>query len=76
MDVAALLEPDVVVDAHARELGELLAPQARDAPAAVVGEPDVLRLQAGAAGTEEVAKFGHADPVWRAVPRRGWVCAS
>ena len=71
MDVPALLEPDVVVDADPRELGELLAPQARDAAPAVVGQADVLGLQAGATGAEEVTELCHADSVARRPPRVG-----
>ena len=52
--VAALLEPDVVVDADAGEQRELLAPQAGDPAAAEVGQADVLgprRARAARAGT-------------------------
>lgn len=50
-DVAAtaLLQPHVVVEADAGELGEFLAPESRHPPAPEIGQPDVTRLQASAA---------------------------
>ncbi|AJC54477.1 hypothetical protein GZL_01883 [Streptomyces sp. 769] len=57
----ALFEAGVVGDADAGELGELLAPQSGDPAARPVGDQaDVLRLQPGAAGAQEVPQRGGA----------------
>ncbi|MGY3118306.1 hypothetical protein ACVWXQ_002243 [Bradyrhizobium sp. S3.14.4] len=59
-DGAPLLETDVPVDTDAGELGDLLAAQARGAPAAARGKTDRLRRQLFAAGPQEVAEFDAA----------------
>ena len=64
----ALLQPDVVGDAHARELRQLLAPQARDAAAGPVGgDPGVLGAQPGPPRLEELAEFGVARHAGEAI---------
>jgi hypothetical protein len=60
LDVAPLLEPRVPREAHAGELGELLAPQARRAAAAAGLETRVLRRDLGAAPAQEIRELGPA----------------
>src|SRR5262249_49880676 len=67
--VAALLEADGVVDAHACERGDLLAPQTPHPPLPAGLDTDVLGPQPRAADAQELAKLalpGHASSVWRA----------
>ena len=68
--VATLLEPRVPGGADAGELRDLLAAQARRAPAPAAGEPDVLGLEARAAVAQEVARAprGGARPDARGAP--------
>ena len=66
--VAALLEPDEVVDAHAGQRGHLLAAEPGRPPAAVVGQPDVGGTQLLAARPEERAQVGFAHRT--SMPRR------
>lgn len=55
---APLLKTDDLVDAHVRELGQLLPARSRDAPQpAVVRETHLPRVALRAAGTQEVAQF-------------------
>jgi hypothetical protein len=56
-DVAALLQERVVGRRDAGELGDLLPPQARGAPAGAVGQPDVGGLEAGTPGREELTEL-------------------
>ncbi len=76
MRVAALLEPDVVVDADAGEQRELLAPQAGHPAPAQVGQSDVVGRDERAPGAEELAEpvvrvaHGVLDATARARPRR------
>jgi hypothetical protein len=54
---ALLFEAAVVVGRHAAQRGDLLAPQAADAPARAAWEPDVLGLQRLPPGAEEVRQL-------------------
>ena len=66
VDVAALLDPREVVDAHAGQRGDLLAPEPGGAAAAVVDESDVGRTQRLAASPQErtqIRRFGHRTSV-------------
>src|SRR5262245_22592014 len=56
-DAAALLEPDVPVDADASELGDFLAPQARRAPPAARRQAHDLGAQFFPARAQEIAQF-------------------
>src|SRR5262249_5863190 len=67
-DRAALLEPDVPVDADAGELRDLFATQARGSPPAAERQADRFRRQLLAARSQEIAEFnasriGHVSPV-------------
>ncbi|MBB4703719.1 hypothetical protein BJ982_005263 [Sphaerisporangium siamense] len=53
----ALLQPGVVVDGDAGELGQLFPPQPGHAAPAPGGDPGVLRGDGRAPGTQEVAEF-------------------
>ena len=53
---AALLEADVVVDAHAREHRDLLAPQPLDAATAEIRDADVLGAHERAPRAQELAE--------------------
>ena len=53
---AALLEPRVEVGRHARQRGDLLAPQSRGSPARAGAEADVLRPQRLTAAAQEVGE--------------------
>ena len=55
--VAALLEPRVPGGAHARELRDLLAPQARCAAPAAARQPHVLGLECSPALAQEVGEL-------------------
>ena len=57
--VAALLEPNEVVDADAGEGGDFFSAQTRRSPASVVGQSDVGRLELLAAGAEELGHSRH-----------------
>jgi len=70
-DVSTLLEPRVPGDAHAGELRDLLAAQARRAPPATAGrQPDLRRRQLAAPVAQELGERG---PAARA---RSWDCRS
>ena len=56
-DVASLLEPRVPGGPDSGQQRDLFAAQARRAPAAAVGEPDVLGLEARALGAQEVGQL-------------------
>src|SRR5690606_2390204 len=73
----ALLQPDVVVDAHPGEGGELLPPQARRAPQAHAdGQPHVLRPHPGPAGPQERGQRCRAHATMVARTARSWVALS
>ncbi len=57
---AGLLQPDVVVDRHAGQLGHLLAAQPRRAPAPAPGrgQADLARAQPGSPGPQERGQLG------------------
>ena len=60
LDVAGLLEPGVPGDADAGELGDLLAAQARRAPAAAAGRPTCSGVSALAAAAQEGGELARA----------------
>jgi len=59
-DVSSLLEPRVPGVPDSGQERDLFAPQPRRAPAAAVGEPDVLGLEARALRAQEVGLAGAA----------------
>jgi hypothetical protein len=69
MDVAPLLQPGVPGEAHAGEIGEFLAAQARCAAAATVGEAAARRRDAGAAALENVAQLSAGGSVSTRITR-------
>jgi hypothetical protein len=63
IDRAALLKPRVPGDAHASQVGQLLAPQAYRAAAGADREPDVLRADPLPAAAQERGELGPARDV-------------
>jgi hypothetical protein len=79
--VAALFQPYVVVDADARQEGQFLAAQAGDAPAAEVGNADLLgpdlftpRPQELSEGVVTAGACAHDFHRTVRLPASGWPC--
>lgn len=71
---AALLQAYVVVDADTGQVRDLFAAQSFDPAAAVDGDADGCRVDAGTSGPEEACEIVHALQYGHAGAPGGWPC--